>query len=181
MSCWINQSFPVPFWWSRLLQDTSYTNEMKCRWGQLRSTVLSTTNIFHIMDSVANYVAQASARQFAQNNILANYQTEVNTLKNWFTKRLTWLDANMPGECGSSVKNPVVAIFPNPTDGKLTISGLISPATIEIYDSIGRKIYSSFAYQSKETIVLNGLSQGLYFMKISSKNYSSTEKIILAN
>ena len=53
MTCWIHgTNFPVPFWWERMLQDTVYTRDLNCRWTQLRSTTLSTANIFNIITSV---------------------------------------------------------------------------------------------------------------------------------
>ena len=100
LTCWIHgTNYPVPFWWKRLLEDSTYTRDMKCRWKQLRASTFSTANIYHIMDSVANYVSLASTSYYSQFSLTQNYQTEVNNLKTWIGNRLAWLDAHMPGNC----------------------------------------------------------------------------------
>ncbi|MBK7816824.1 MAG: CotH kinase family protein [Sphingobacteriaceae bacterium] len=98
-TCWINSAYHVPFWWGRLLQDSNYTKDLKCRWAQLRSTTLDTTHIFKIIDSIKTYVSDASVRHFLRFDINTNLQIQCDTLKWWLKKRLAWLDSKMPGLC----------------------------------------------------------------------------------
>lgn len=71
-----------------------------------------------------------------------------------------------------------VRIYPNPTDGEIIISLPNSePAWIEIYSSLGvleRKIQT---HQQENTIHLSG-SSGVYFVRVSSMNYTETFRIV---
>ncbi len=107
--------FQVPFWWQRLLQDTNYTNELKCRWSNYRQNVLSEQHIYSVIDSVAALLNESQARNFTTWPILGTYiwpnpspqpttyTGEIQNLKNWVHTRLLWLDANFPGRCSCSL------------------------------------------------------------------------------
>ncbi len=77
------------------------------------------------------------------------------------------------GEADNDPDNTVLAdmvnIYPNPSKGQFTISGLESGMMIEIYDYTGRKISS---LESSETVLqldLTGQSNGIYLLRILSK------------
>lgn len=177
MTCWVNQSFPVPFWWEKLLEDQSYKNEIKCRWNQLRGTVLSNANIYHIIDSISSYINSAATREYSQYNINDNLQNATSTLKNWFTNRLKWLDENMPGTCNDSYIN----IFPNPTNGDFVIGGVNNPAMITVYDNIGRIIFSKYNYVSSQQVNLSGTASGIYLINITNGAKTYNAKVIYVN
>jgi hypothetical protein len=192
MTCWINQSFHVPFWWSRMLQDTNYTHDMKCRGLQLRSTVLDTANIFHIIDSVRNYVGQAQVRHYQQYGFTNNYQSEVDSLKWWVCTRLAGMDANMPGNCwnvgvpnGTSFENSFT-IYPNPSASEVNVGfnfGSEKNLKIELYDAIGtcvKKLDETRFYSGSNSVKINlsGYPEGIYFLKITSQTDVFTGKII---
>jgi hypothetical protein len=185
MTCWLNAAFPVPFWWERLLQDSTYTRDMKCRWKYLRSTVLDTVNIFHQMDSIAAYVAGASVRQYAQYNITSNYFTEVDTLKMWFRKRLAWMDIHMPGNCwntaveGDAAQQNPVTIYPNPSAGVFGIktrSGKIG--RVEVYDIFGRTVRRVSSDSEILNIDLSDQPTGIYFLKGNSGSGEVSLKLV---
>lgn len=185
LTCWVNASFPVPFWWKRLLQDTVYTRDMKCRWTQLRSTVLSNANIYHIMDSVANYVSVASARHYSQFNLTLNYQTEVNNLKTWIGKRLVWMDANMPGNCwNTSVYEDYsnmnfVQITPNPSSGKVLLNSQNEKIfSVEVFDVFGRKVQQVSSQNEISELDLTKQPAGVYFLQFKFKNGVVTSKMV---
>ncbi|HNQ67863.1 MAG TPA: FISUMP domain-containing protein [Bacteroidales bacterium] len=82
----------------------------------------------------------------------------------------------------SETINPV-QIYPNPADGKCfieLISSLCGKITISIYDISGKSIIYSEQFVSRDnhTFSLNGLGNGLFFIKIESENYSYTTKLI---
>src|SRR6185436_10125223 len=54
----------VPFWWERLLEDSMFKNELKCRWKYLRQSTLSTASLVGAVDSVAALVDNAQQRNF---------------------------------------------------------------------------------------------------------------------
>jgi len=187
LTCWVNSSYPVPFWWNRFLQDSTYTRDMKCRWTQLRSTVLSNSNIYHIIDSVAGYVSLASTRHFSQFNITTAYQSDVNALKTWIGKRLTWMDAHMPGNCwntgvseSGSMENSFT-ISPNPSNGNFIVQSMDEVIEkTEVYDMHGRLVLQKSLNSKAGSFDLKN-PPGIYFLKIFTENGVFTKKIMRTN
>ncbi len=103
-----------PHWWPVLLEDPGYRRLVKCRWNELRSTILHTDSINAWIDSVAAYLEESQSRNFEKWDILGTYVNwnyfvgdtyaeEIDYLKWWFKARSEWLDENLPtiaGECG---------------------------------------------------------------------------------
>ena len=99
-----------PFWFERLLDDTTYQNKLKCRWEYLRDRSFQQDSLVNFIDSVAFYLDDAQQRNFQQWDILGSYvwpnyyvgstyQDELNFFKTWIGDRLTWLDNNLGGNC----------------------------------------------------------------------------------
>jgi subtilisin-like proprotein convertase family protein len=161
--------FQVPFWWGRMMEDTNYTNALKCRWEELRASTLSNQHIFAFIDSNAAYLEQAQQRHFVQWPVMGvytwpnpsplaqTYAEEITNMKAWITQRMIWLDANMPGTCYPPdtttpvhIANNIAGdnafnIYPNPfTDNiKLDLSAITQgDLTVEVYSSVGQLVYS---------------------------------------
>jgi len=95
-----------PFWFERLLDDTTYQNKLKCRWEYLRERSFSQDSIFNFIDSISFYLDSAQQRNFQRWNLLSPFfQEEIDILKDWLEDRLLWLDSNMPGNC--YITNPI--------------------------------------------------------------------------
>ena len=110
-------NYMVPFWWARLMQDTTFKSNLKCRWTELRQTVLSIPSIFSYIDSTVSLLNEAQVRHFTKwpilgvytwpnpNPIPTSYPGEITAMKTWIQNRITWLDANMPGSYSLPVVN----------------------------------------------------------------------------
>lgn len=161
--------FPTepPHWWPVLLEDGAYKRLVRCRWDELRRTILNTDTINAWVDSVAAYLDESQTRNFEKWDILgtyvnwnyfigANYEEEVAYLKWWFKARSEWLDINLPtiaGDCSFEpidFEKPVVQIeefenrqtriYPNPFHQSATVE--FSETTVEnqlliIYNLLG--------------------------------------------
>ena len=101
-----------PGWYIRLLQDTTFANELNCRYFNLRNTILDTSNIFSFIDSLSSMLSEPQNRHYTRWPILGinvgtpevgiqptSYSGGIIKFKNWINERLIWLDANMPGNC----------------------------------------------------------------------------------
>ncbi len=98
----------TPFWWKRLLEDSAYSEQLAVRWAELRDAQLATDQVLTHIDSVAALLnEEAQARNFTRWPILGKYvwpnafvgetyQEEVDWMKDWVSRRLTWLDENLP-------------------------------------------------------------------------------------
>lgn len=195
----------VPFWWNRLLQDTTFANKLKCRWEDKRSGPLHLDSIYNTIDSFATYLNAAQQRNFITwntlgtyiwpNNYVGNtYQEEINYLKSWISFRLNWMDNNMPGTCPPPLPPPPVGIaginsftginiYPNPANETLHINTpnySVSELKIEIHDVKGTLVYTEIISNDNGefTIPVNDFSNGFYTLKLSSNQLNEVFKFI---
>lgn len=180
-------------WYVRMLQDSTFRNELKCRWVSLRSSILNTTNLFNYIDSTAIVLDSAQQRHQQKWATLgvdvgtpeigsqpATFQGDINLFKSWITTRIAWLDANMPGTCLSTEFNELIeaktiTLFPNPTSEVVFINsenGLLNHSTnIIISDLLGREIVSKSYKEVSENgmaISLNSFESGTYICRFVS-------------
>ena len=71
-----------------------------------------------------------------------------------------------------------VHIFPNPVDQYLTIESNAIPFSIDIYNSIGKKIKQISFYSKNNNIDFTNWNCGIYFFKIKKGNYSFVRKVV---
>lgn len=75
-------------------------------------------------------------------------------------------------------KNVSPSIFPNPSNGLYTISGILPKTQILIYDAVGQIVYSILSNDIKETIDIKQLPDGLYMIQINTDNNSFTRRLL---
>ena len=72
-----------------------------------------------------------------------------------------------------------ITIYPNPTTGELRIeNGELKIENVEIFDVLGKKQNSRKAEQQNIVIDISDLSNGVYFLKISTEQGIVTKKIV---
>ena len=119
-------TIPTPILWRRLLTDTNYANAVKCRYLELRKTILDTGYLFQYLNRYAfDTLDAAQKRHYTKWKIIgtnpggfnayiaSSYPDELNRLKNWIRNRLNWMDANLPGRC---IPAPVIVKIEMPLD-----------------------------------------------------------------
>jgi spore coat protein CotH len=178
-----------PFWWGRLLQDSTYSHAMKCRWLELRQTTLSNAYLMNYIDSMALLLTEPAARNYNRwpilgtyvwpNNFIGDtYQEEVDYMKNWLTGRLTWMDNNMFGTCNDlgfdELSNEIqLKAYPNPTEDKITlrVNDNIKNVTLLVVSPQGALIQSEEISNFQETTLdFSTYSNGIYFVTVQQKN-----------
>ena len=194
----------ISFWWKRFMLDTQFKDRMKCRWNELRTTVLSSAYIFNKMDVIAMYLDESKERHFQQWPILGTYvwpnpsplantyAEELVHMKQWINQRLNWMDTNLPGICSilgnqTLYKENGFSVYPNPVAETLNIRTaqlLSNNATVTVYDAFGKvvilqKISTANDDNHTLTIDLKTIQKGFYFVKISDNGVEiGVEKII---
>ena len=167
-----------PFWLNRMLQDSVFANNLKCRWIDLRTSILSDERLINYIDSLGTVLEEPAQRNYDRwpilgvyvwpNNFIGNtYQEELTYMKNWILARTAWMDANMFGTCASlSVETPdrALKIIPNPTQDFVTISGISTDANLELRDFSGKIIRIIPINHSQTTVDLSELANGIYFI-----------------
>lgn len=157
-----NDTWLVPFWWERLMQDQGFKSSLYCRWKQLRQTSLSNEHINFIIDSVNNLLVEAQQRHFLRWPILgqyvwpnmqpipATYAAEITTLKQWLAGRIDWIDNNIiaTGSCFSwpadTKGSLLVKLYPNPfkNDFHLQVRSQKEQSVhLQITNAMGQVVY----------------------------------------
>lgn len=74
-----------------------------------------------------------------------------------------------------------VSLYPNPNNGTFSINlpVKINNVSLHIYDSTGKKIYEFVNYYSGTPIQINDISQGLYFINVSTDLTSEILKFVV--
>ena len=191
----------VPFWWDRLLQDTLFSNHVRCRWNDLRSNLLSTTHINHWIDSVANLLDQSQQRNYALWPILGiyvnweyyvglTYQDEIDYLKMWIEKRSIWMDNHLPvnPNCNplpvhvpEALHLSTMCVVPNPSSGNFTVkfNKNISKGHLQVYNLLGEKVLEEPINQTSQfNLVLTNMPTGIYLLKVMDGSSTLSSKLI---
>lgn len=183
-----------PGWYIRLLQDSHFRDLFRCRWENLRTTILSLPALNAAIDSRANYLDQAQARHFEKwGNLGVNtgapeldsdpttFAGQITKFKNWIAVRIAWLDNNIPGNpdsCNLSTNFPShrdFEIYPNPAQDQLhLINKTTTSFTIEIFDVSGKLVLKTAGHAAHQTLNVSQLDSGVYFCKVSHDNKNST-------
>lgn len=112
------------------------------------------------------YNWQMNRNPFIDYPSLANFIWGSNAGQVWNTSLATNL-----------IDDSIIQLFPNPTKDKITITGIKSAVTIELFTLSGIKLKSVAASQE---IQLNlDIPKGIYLIKIKSENGISIKKIVL--
>jgi len=148
----------------------------------------SGTTIWHYkgLDKIDG--ADFTAEQIAADGTLGGRFTEGRggwTIKNGFLPGLFGQVVEIPeflepnGIASAELSNQIT-VWPNPTNGELTIdNGQLTINSVEIYDVLGKKQLSIINCQlSIEKMDVTDLSNGIYFLKISTETGVVTKKII---
>lgn len=178
-------------WYVRMMQDTTFQNELKCRWMHLRTCYLDTAYLFNYIDSTAIALDSAQMRHQERWATLGTdvgtpeigpqpttFQGDINLFKAWITERIDWLDANMPGNCytlGVNDLKPsenVISLFPNPTTDYAFVNVentfITNSTVISISDVLGReieRIEMNTVMNNGMMLRLNNYSNGTYLCR----------------
>jgi hypothetical protein len=195
-------------WYIRMLQDSTFSNELRCTYEEYRQTILDTTYIFSYIDNMGLLVQNAQQRHFQKWPLLGmsgpspdlgpvaeTYYGELDSLKSWINTRLTWLDTNIPGLCPPvvvGVDETNIAqnakCYPNPANDNFTVEYYLSSATevsMRLFNSLGQQvIQASKGIQSPGRYTFrfetDMLSPGVYILKIENGKEVWSEKIIIS-
>jgi len=204
---WQYQQYPtinfVPFWWWQFMADSSFKNDLKCRYKILRENILNETVLFQYIDNMTAYLEESQQRNYTKWPILgqviypnpspapATYAEEISYLKFWLHERLIWLDQNLPGPpCIVSLPDKLnfdnyVHVFPNPFANTLNVSYSISGNTsvkIELISIIGDKVIELYSNKTtgtyNEQIDQGAFPSGTYILKMTLNGIEYNRKII---
>jgi hypothetical protein len=175
-----------PFWVKKLTDIPEVSDQINCRWNQLRNGPLHTDSLMKYIDDRLTEMGDAPTRNFQRWDILGNYvwpnsyvgdtyEEEVAFLKNWLTTRLTWMDDNMLGECTvTSVDNPTssslaTSIFPNPASTSFFLeinATTLKNGKIQIINGLGITVLEVNSTKALQEIDVSSIPAGLYTVSV---------------
>jgi hypothetical protein len=104
-------------WWRRLFEDPEFQLRYADRWFVLRQSMFDTGMILQDIDDIVELLGEAQVRNFDRWRILGvhlwpnpdnvdptykavftTYEGEIDWMKNWLEKRLTWMDSQIGAE-----------------------------------------------------------------------------------
>lgn len=91
----------------RLLEDRAFVDQLNDRYAELRQDYLHKDSLFNLIDELVEKLAEPIQRNyeiwplidqpiFFEAYKVSSYEEEINYIKDWLSRRLAWLDENMP-------------------------------------------------------------------------------------
>lgn len=112
------------------------------------------------------YTWQVNRNPFIDYPNLADYIWGANAGQQWFSTLST-----------TTFNEVNIAVYPNPTSDYISISGLTSKGTIELYNNLGMSVFTS-DFESAQPIHLN-VASGIYFAKITNEGKVVNKKVVV--
>jgi len=95
----------------------------------------------------------------------------------------SWASVTPTGSTASTNNNKINGfnVYPNPVKGNsLTVTtSSTEPKTVNIFNVLGRKVFSQRFSSMNKTMDISGISSGVYIMKVSEGNNIATKKLII--
>lgn len=195
---WLYDQDNRVYWWARVMEDSWFKNQLRCRWDELRATVLSSDHLHAIIDSTSMVMDESIPRNFRRWPVLGvyvwpnsyvgqTYEDEELYLRNWIDDRLEWMDGRWGGQCWAlSDENEQLIplpessrVYPNPSNLTSTfvdLNGFVeSEVSFRLFDMSGRVVHQGVAYYSGSQFAyalpdLSYLPNGIYTLETSGAN-----------
>lgn len=152
----------------------------------LPSTLTMGVNALHIYDTTdfserLNFAYAGTALHGNKDAILS----AINNLQVWTSDNAAELppleivfDVTMPTSIDQLQENKVT-IYPNPATDFIVVEGLADKASVKIYDTSGKLVFSKKA-ENNEQIYIKNFAAGTYLIEIDSNNSVTQHKLIVA-
>ena len=158
----------MPLWWENFTRDSVFCNVAISRWQNFRQSFLHTDSINGWIDQRVAELGLSQERNFVKWPVLGeviwseptpfptDYTGEIEYLKAWIKKRSEWMDRNISTLYHMASEEDRVKIFPNPTNGDVSIY-IVPGDRVEICDLTGRRVWKS-----------DGCTEGFYQINASA-------------
>lgn len=162
-------------------------NNVILKWATYSETNNDYFNIEHSMDGV-NFKHHSNVDGKGTSSIFNQYKTVISNVNQANFYRLSQVDFDGTSKVLSiihvapekSLGMPFV--YPNPSDGNaitIDLNAIDSEGRVEIFNLTGKPVFE-IIIQNRKEINLNGiLPEGIYFLKISTKNQISRTSLII--
>ncbi len=185
---WANWGYLRPYWVAGLSNIPHIRNLTKCRWEELRQAGLHTDSLLQFIDDNAQLIEEARIRNFERWPVLGvyvwpnsfvgdTYEEELDFLKGWLADRLTWMDANMYGDCSAVALEEALLpevyleVFPNPAQSEVAFyyeHTQWENGELLLFDALGKKAGQlELAAGRPGRLSLDKMAKGVYFYQFA--------------
>ena len=70
----------------------------------------------------------------------------------------------------------LLKVYPNPTDGRVTVTGLTIGTTLRLYNAVGTQVAVYTAHDEKIVLDISSLANGLYFLNVDTNTIRIIKK-----
>jgi subtilisin-like proprotein convertase family protein len=201
--CPLNNPCLVPFWWKRLITDTLYSEELHCRYTNLRyNGALDTNHIMGIIDSLVNLLEVPQQQHYERwpfmgvhlflNDFVGNsYDDEITWMKHFIRQRIYYLDQLWYNPACLDTATTTytqalaaagdVQLYPNPARDVLQLRANGRIGSLAIYNMMGQKVYEQAVNGSSCSIALKqrALPGGIYTLILHSAEGDTRRNFVL--
>lgn len=202
-------TWQIPFWWVKLFHEKNFSNAVKARWQELRQNVLDLNSLSRYIDTLVDTLNEAQRRNFSIWTApgqpkapsdgfwpmpdvfytFKHYIDEVNYLKSWIYRRISWIDQNLmlvqiDDDQYNSTKNFLVTQnFPNPFNSttliryQLPINGKVMVKIFNYQGQLVRTLENQEVAAGIHEIIWDSQDQngtevasGMYFLQVTFEN-----------
>lgn len=178
--------------YNRLTYDCSsdgFRIALKNKWLELRSTVITHDSLMSLFISNHNYL-ETNGIYSRENLAWTNYNynnLDLDYMSSWITNRLAYLDAKLTDDCiplsteESIINSRFFTIYPNPTTDLIYLKSNeeFNDMNIYIYNILGQIVLQDIFSPSNNSISLQNLKRGIYFIKLENEKNYEISKIVL--
>jgi subtilisin-like proprotein convertase family protein len=192
----------VSGWWQKLMEDDHFQRTVRCRWEELKYTVLAPESVHARADSMAQLLEQSQHYNFIVWPIMGayvwpnyyvepDYASEVQRLKWFYQQRWNWIDANLP-----QVTQPCLitatpqmaapAPFSASMDGEMLVLSMqqeLRGAVVRVFDTQGRMVlqHGPSSLSGTVRLSLDGQPTGLYLVRVEQGGSTHVGRVVKAH
>jgi len=142
-----------------------------CYWFNMTLPVLQfEDNIMIPLDADGEYTVTVNAVNSSSQEVCDNFSTTDSE-----SVVVTYLSTTDFGKAKETIK-----LFPNPTNGVIEFRNTTDVNAVTVYDSMGRLV-KEFKHLTTNKINLEGLSNGIYVLRLEGEQGIHTQKIVFRN
>lgn len=176
--------------YDRLVQDCSsngFADKAQERYNELRESILTKEHIMEMIQAQYEELVELGAYDI-EHEVWPEFEvdaSEIDYIAQWLDARFAWLDTEINSTCGTwsedeMVEASGVEVFPNPAKDCVNIRlAEAGDATVQVYDVMGRMVYSAVCDAQVLVFSTQGFSSGVYAVVTRQNDKQFINRILI--
>ena len=185
-----DDTYQVPFWWSKLLSDPTFADDVREKWMKLRNGKFKTENIMGLVSLFEDQLSDPQQRNFQRWDVLgtyvwpnsfvgSTYEDEIEYLRTWILDRLEWMDQAFDIDLNTNDNlADLLSIHTNPVSHSLQIDGVNKNFDSASIFNLDGQVVMEETDLSTNRIDVSNLSAGQYWITVKSDQKTQTLKFV---